>query len=68
MTTTEVWTGPCGCEGCEKWADCYYCDGCNPDPIANAAEAEAYRVEMEAYEDRYRDEDYDKEPFDYAGF
>ena len=20
--------GPCGCRGCEKWADCYYCDGC----------------------------------------
>lgn len=27
-TVSEEFTGPCGCSGCEKWADCYYCDGC----------------------------------------
>lgn len=27
MLGPEEFTGPCGCPACEKWADCYYCDG-----------------------------------------
>lgn len=27
FTAYEV--GPCGCPGCEKWADCHWCDHCS---------------------------------------
>lgn len=34
ITETETFTSPCGCPGCEKWADCAYCEGCEPEVSA----------------------------------
>lgn len=31
-TVDEV--GPCGCFACDKWSDCEFCGGCNPDADA----------------------------------
>lgn len=33
MTITEntPFVSPCGCPACEKWADCHYCEGCEPE-------------------------------------
>lgn len=63
MTTTEQaeWVGPCGCPGCEKWADCYYCDGCSGGLCRECGEAEGEHdrccSENEPYDnsDEYRD-------------
>lgn len=27
----DAFTSPCGCPGCEKWADCDYCGTCSPE-------------------------------------
>lgn len=46
----DEFVGPCGCGGCEKWADCAYCGTCiERDPWA-AADAEALADERWARE------------------
>jgi hypothetical protein len=30
-TREGKWIGPCGCEACEKRADCDYCGTCSPE-------------------------------------
>lgn len=45
-------TSPCGCGGCEKWADCAYCYTCTPE------------TEFQAEEDAYwRQYEVDQMPF-----
>ena len=40
----DEFVGPCGCGGCDKWADCAYCGTCIArDPWA-AADAEAHEA------------------------
>lgn len=42
--TDDEFVGPCGCGGCDKWADCAYCGTCIArDPWA-AADAEAHEA------------------------
>lgn len=53
MTNTQplAFVGPCGCEVCEKWADCDYCGTCTPewqDGVDYRAEMEAEFARMEA--------------------
>jgi hypothetical protein len=39
----DEFVAPCGCDACDKWADCEYCSGCNP----NWEQAEAWRREQQ---------------------
>lgn len=41
--------GPCGCPGCESWADCDYCSECSPLEFMSDEDAAEFR-EAEWYE------------------
>lgn len=50
ISEIETFNSPCGCPGCEKWADCEFCYNCtpskDPDWVARYEAETAYREEM----------------------
>lgn len=54
MDQIEVteFVSPCGCPGCDKWADCDYCSGCIP--VADKAWADAEAAYWAEYEENMR--------------